>query len=381
MSGGRRLAVLVPLLVAVAAYVLVAVLAYREEASPRQQVRAARRAVGQAFTALESSSGSAASEIDAFAGRLRYAQSLYRSAALTDVLGGEAVLGLAATECELGQIVHAEGERCLALLELATDREPRNGTYQLRVADAWFRTGHPERGSRIASRAVELNPVTTSRALRLLTNYGLTPAASVDALGRRPEVLAAARDHFTRSEKAEDFLDLAESALASCSSDLFETYGDTAIRLRRSDRIVAHLESAAGCQDPESEAVRLRILGQALLVEGRIEDAAAAAATASALRPGEPRITELRGDCHVAAARPGEGAASYRAALREAAQGSASRGQRARLYRKLGQCFEAMGEGGRAFDAYTKSLELNPNDPVGQARLRELTRRPVGTRR
>ena len=67
-----------------------------------------------------------------------------------------------------------------------------------------------------------------------------------------------------------------------------------------------------------------------------------------------------------------EAVAAYRDALSIIARGSGNARARARLYRKIGQAYEALRDFDRAFDAFSVALELDPTEPHALRRMDEM---------
>jgi tetratricopeptide (TPR) repeat protein len=312
--------------------------------------------------------------METYESRLVDACSLMKEAVLSDVLSGPALLGLGAAECEL-ELIQREGDgtRCPALLALAEPKEPFNAEYQLKAAEMYLRAGLPARAEALAARAVDLDPERARTTFELLSSYGYEPDAIVNVLTATPEVLVAAHDVFLARGLSEAYLATVETQASAWTRPLLEAYGDVAFKERAFDRVIAAMERLGPNPIDDVEAARLGLSATSLLATGRRPEAMSTARAALARRPGDPLLLELVGDCQTADAQWSDAVQSYRRALSGVARGTASKGQMARLYRKVGESFAGSGDGARAFDAYRQSLSLVPGDPITRERLREIT--------
>jgi tetratricopeptide (TPR) repeat protein len=264
------------------------------------------------------------------------------------------------------------------LLEIGQRREPFNMEFQMDLAETLLRAGETAAAQRVASRVVTLTPSYSRRALALLESFGIDPISAVTALGTTPPVLIAARDTFVEARLGDAFLTLAEAQLISAPHELIEAYGHVAFRQRAFERVIQALEPVETSAGPAAAVVQSRLLAEALLATGRVAEACERAQLAQGIDPGDPRVLEVLGDCLLASGRTADSVLSYRSALGIVVRGGASAGQMSRLYRKIGESYERAGEGDRAFDAYTKALELVPSDVLASMRLAFLTQNRGG---
>jgi len=306
--------------------------------------------------------------------RLGRIKDWYRQAALLAPLDGPALLGLATVGCETDILTQgAPGEKCEGLLRAATDRERLNAAYQLHVAEIHLRIGEFDRGSELAARVVASDPSASAEAFHLLQSFGVGIPDAVNALGAGPSVVLAARDSYQAEGRTADYLTLLESGIDGASRAFLETYREVGFRARAFDRVVGRLSGAAENSDRDAEATRLRILAEAHLARGDGRAAAEPIRAAMSLAPKDPLVLEVCGDGDVARGQVVDGQSKYRDALGIVARSGASAGQMGRLYRKIGECWERLGDGAHAFDSYRKSLELAPDDLTSAARLRAIT--------
>ena len=83
---------------------------------------------------------------------------------------------------------------------------------------------------------------------------------------------------------------------------------------------------------------------------------------------------EYVGDVALAAGDYDQALEAFRSALRSFARSQAGVETRARVYRKVGQTEERRGHPDRAYDAYLKAIELNPEEAHARERVAAMER-------
>jgi hypothetical protein len=302
------------------------------------------------------------------------AASEVRQAIQAFAIDGRATHTLAILRCESELVTGGVGtETCRSLLAIASSRQPRDGDFQLQIADTYLRTGFRTDALQLASRIVAARPMMAPQAVRLLDGYGVSPDELLRTLGSSVDVLVALKDPFLTTGNPADYMSAIERALPRANTNLLAVYEEVSARQDAWDRLRSALTDVGAFGEPRTEAARLRLLGTSRYVANDFEGALDLARHAIELQPVDAKLREFLGDCLAATGRRTDAVEAYHRALALAVAGETSNGQRGRLYRKMGEMYFATGAGDRAFDAYRRALELVPEDEVAATRMRAIT--------
>jgi tetratricopeptide (TPR) repeat protein len=264
--------------------------------------------------------------------------------------------------------------RHLSAIRAASLLAPVVPQVQIQLGELLVKMGRLDEAKEYLRRAVELDPRTNARAVAVLRAGMLTAPEIAASLPRTPEVLAALASAYHDDGADLDYLALVERALDEGGASyrpLLQSYASACFAAALPHRAVERLGALGTLADREAEAMRLVQLSRAHGVLGDRERAIETAREAERRLPALWTAEQLGGA--LAAAGDGAGAIdAFRRALAAAARAGGDAKIRARLHRRIGQAEELRGQGGRAFEAYRRAVELDPEEPVATRRLAEM---------
>lgn len=267
----------------------------------------------------------------------------------------------------------ADRQRNSDLIALASSVAPTASTVQLQLGEVMFKMGQHSEGREYCRRAVGLNPGLSQSAVAVLRENLLDAQEIAETLPLAPETVVALEPVFFEDSVGPAFLELAERSLEDGPTpDLLAAYGHASRRLQAEQRLFGKVDRLGPFDDPALEAERLRQRSWALMAGGRVEEALADAAAARRLQPEVYYFADHLADLSLRAGDPEAAIQGYRDALRIVAAGAGNATVRARLYRKIGESEEQRGRSDRAYEAYLRSLELDPEEPRARRRVREI---------
>jgi tetratricopeptide (TPR) repeat protein len=338
---------------------------------------AARRHMEMGLKRLNDTSSAPADRIRLYRDELARAEVHLVRSLRTRPIQAHALAALAAVRWELNPPLTRESVRNqLDLVTLASGMAPTDPEVQMQLGELLLKMGRREEGLGYLVRTVELDPETSDEVIRILRNYLFAADEIAARLPSHRLVLAHLEEPYFEDSKTSEYLLLLEGTLAEGGSSihpiLLTHYGIACLRLRDAERLAARMEALGELPDPEAEAERLVQLARALVASGDPASALDHVDRAIDLRPSMPRLVEYRGDVALWAGMPDDAIASFRDSLRLLAESRGAASSRARLYRRIGQAEEAAGRPDRAYDAYKRALELNPDQTYALARVRAM---------
>lgn len=307
---------------------------------------------------------------------LELAETELRSALAVTPAYAEALALLATTRWELEPAAGgAERERILGWVRTAGEMAPGVAQVQRELGELLLRMGARDAALDRFAATLELRPDLSNDVIALLRDQLYDTDELAERLPSQPRTLAALRPLFRDQQREADYLALVEDRLAGGmepSPELLAAYGTAGLREGRPDRVLATLlrHEVADGHGARAEWWRQRSLAES--AAGRHAAAVDAAIEARRAAPGVAVFAELLGDAHVTAGDPATAIGHYREGLADLARREGHRRQRARLYRKIGEAEERRGDAGAAYDAYRRSLQVDPDEPFARRRLAEL---------
>jgi O-antigen ligase/tetratricopeptide (TPR) repeat protein len=260
------------------------------------------------------------------------------------------------------------GRRHLALIEVASRMAPAAPDVQKRLGMLLLKMGRRDEALGHLARAIELDASWTRDVVLMLYDHGLSPERILESLPADPAVPVHLEAAFLEESRAGEYRDLLERFLTSGADRLLlYRFGNACLRIGDPARLVERLGEMGELAAPAAEAERLTQLSLGLSAMGHYEAALAAARDAARRQPEAYDRAENLGDVALAAGDAEAAATGYRDALGILARGGGAAEYRARLYRKIGDAEARAGRPDRAYDAYRRALELDPDE----ARARE----------
>jgi tetratricopeptide (TPR) repeat protein len=387
----RRI-VLVLGLAGLAAYAWLAVQVYRAQADPesfrawdgenawivgptaKALNKAADARIEQSLAALGAAGVPAEDRLRSYRESLRRAEDLLVRSLRAQPAQARALARLAAVRWELDPPLDDEGvRRFLDTIETAARMAPGSARVQKDLGDLLARMGHTDDAVAYLARAVDLDPGTAKDAVEVLLRSVVPPEEIRMRLPKRPEVLVALYGAYFEAGQAEAFLTACEAMLATPTPALLEAYAAVAIPAKQAARALERIDRLGVRSESDIEAERLlqrsRLGGAAGNKAQALDDARAA----RRLQPDVPRFAEWVGHAALAAGDPDAAVAAYREALALVARRPGNPVLwRAAIYRDIGRAEEARRATDRAYDAYRKAIELNPEEPHARRRLAEM---------
>lgn len=375
-------------LLALAAFAATAALVYRSERdaavpsagwfvgpSGRALEAAATERIAGAIEALSGPEGSAPGGLDRYRAELGVAADLLARSLRARPTEPRTLARLAAVRWEIESALGSgDVEVPLRMIELASRAAPDAPAVQSLLGDLLLRMGRHDEALARLRRTVELDPARAPQVVRSLRE-NLVPAAEIlEALPRSGSLLRALATPFVQDGIADPYLAALEEAIRGGDAGLLATYSDVAFRAGAAARVAAFADALPAFPDPAAESDRLLARSRARLAGAQPEVALADARRAAELQPGSSRILEQWGRAALAAGDAGDAVDAFRDALQAAALEGASVARRAQLTRQIGQAEDRAGRPDRAFDAYVKTLELEPGDPHARRRIAEMRR-------
>ncbi len=342
-------------------------------------VKAADLHIDRGLAALNDTAKAPALRLAGYRDELRAAERLLLRSLKAQPAQPGALARLAAVRWDLDPPVEEEKVRKhLELIDAAGRLAPQVPDVQLQLGELLLRMGRRSEAAAYLGRAVRLDPSTSAKAVRVLRESAMSAEEIGALLPRSPAVLIAVQNAYFEDDKGEAYIALVEAALPAAPADLIAHYGRACLRSGQSRRLREGLDRMGVRADPRTEAERLRQRSAALTAMGEAEPAVADARRARDLAPEDPSFADHLGRTLSAAGKTDEAVAAFREALALLARGSGDRGYRARIYAEIGQVEEKRGQPARAYDAYARAVELDPEQPLAARRLRDM-KKAAGT--
>jgi len=283
----------------------------------------------------------------------------------------DALATLATVDYELAPTDAAALDEARKRVAIAAKLAPRVPRVQAQLGELLLRMGYTEEGLAYLARGVELDASLSERVVRLAAAHGLDANVIREALPHGAPELTALRQAFA-SDALDEYLHWVETAIDENSitptRELFWTYGDTALQIDQASRLADRMAAWGPYDETGVEASRTMQRARAALVLGDPQSALVWAQQSQALDTESHRLANFLGDTARAAAQPELAIQAYRHALGLLARRNARPRARAFLYRRIGEAQEDLHRNDLAYDAYTKALELNPDEPYAKKR-------------
>ncbi len=284
-----------------------------------------------------------------------------------------ALARLAAVSWELeGPAAGGTGERAERMIALAASAAPGSAPVQILLGELLLRMARGDDAAERLRQAVALDPTLAVRAVRAYRAHAYDPSVILDVLGSSAPVLLALQPAFLAAGDPTDYLAALEAALPHSGAALIGAYAETCLKLKLADRLLATLNALAPLAAARDEAERLCARSRARLARSEPALALDDAKSARSLAPEDPRLIEHQGHAALAARDPAGAREAFQDALERAARQGASAAVRARLYRMIGVAEDRAGKPAAAYDAYRKTLQLDPADAHATRRIAEM---------
>ncbi len=266
--------------------------------------------------------------------------------------------------------------RHLDLIHLAAEMAPRVPRVHKQLGELLLNMGRWSEATAYLRRSVELDSSLSVDVVGLLRDHLFTAGETLDALGPLPEVLLALERPFSEEAREADYAEALEQAMrgarAAITPGFLASYGNTVLRLRDPERLLQRMDSLGPLPGTKAECGRLIQRSRALQAMGMWGEAVGVAREALGTRPDAAEVAEFLGWTLGAAGDHSGAIQAFRDALGMLARGSTDPVARARLYRQIGEREEARGEASRAYEAYRKAVQLNPEENDAARRLRQM---------
>lgn len=287
-----------------------------------------------------------------------------------------ALAALAAVRWELYRPSSAEELRALEQMVASASRmAPTHAEVQKDLGRLLLAMGRRDEAADYLARAIELDPDCSEEVVETLRSYLFTADEITAALPLRAEVVYRLAEPYSEEGRQGEYLALLDRLLeVSILPRLLERYGTTCLELGRTEQLLRKMDALGERDDPAVEAARLVQRSRAHQAGGRPDLAAGDARRASDLRPDDAWKAERQGDLELAAGDPEQAIGTYRRALGISARNPGTSFVRSRIYRKIGHAEERRGHPDRAYDAYRRSLELQPEEAHALARVAAMER-------
>lgn len=264
----------------------------------------------------------------------------------------------------------------LERIKAAATLAPRVPKVQAQLGELLLRMGHADSALTYLRLSVELDPSLSDRVVLLASANGLAADLLRDALPSGSPTLAALR-HAFGADDLERYLGWVEAAIVEDSirpsRELLLAYGRSGVQVGQASRVAEQLKTWGPYDDTDLEAIRLMQLARATLHSGDPQAALVLAQTSQAMDSGSDQLAVFLGDTARAAAQPDLAIRSYRHGLTLLARRDAQPRARAYVYRRIGELHEDLYQMDLAYDAYSKALQIDPEEPFALARMRELS--------
>ena len=323
-----------------------------------------------AIGALGDPKQEALDRIPAYQSKLETTQNLLRRAILADPSDAHALLRLAAVKWELGVLQGAtDGQGVATLVDVAGACAPSVPEVQADLGEILYGMGHSADANRFIANAVQLSPVISTRAVRIMVAAGLDPLDILRTLPPTPDVLIALTWEFAARGRGVEALPIFEARLSADASRLLESYGSLALALGQSERLSSRLTDLGHQNDVHVEAERQLQLGRAASASGVQDAAYRFGMGALTLWPADPRYCEFAATAAVDSHHFSEAEGILRDGITRLAATEGAGVWRARFYRRLGEIYEQNGKGDEAIAYYRHALEQDPKEPIALARI------------
>ena len=286
----------------------------------------------------------------------------------------EVLARLAAVRWELQPALTDEGMAgYLELIETASELAPHSPVVQFRLGRLLMAMGREEDALPYLRRAAHLRPQQTQEIASLLLARRYRPPDLLDILPDEQDVVAKLGKYFRTKEDGSDiYLQACEQLMNEPTMDLLRWYGIVCRWTEAYRRLEDNMQGLDEQDTPEIEAERLMQLGWAASGLGRHEDAIARVRTAIGLQSEKAALRDGLGDIAWSAGEYELARRAYSEAIGLLAKTGGAVNSRAFLYRKIGQMEERNRRPDKAYDAYRRALELNPDEPVAEKKIRKM---------
>lgn len=327
------------------------------------------------LAALADRSRPAAERFAAYEARLRSGRELLIRSLDVNPAQPDALATLATVDYELAPADRAAHHQALKRIETAATLAPRVPRVQAQLGELLLRMGYTDEALGYLARGVELDASLSESVVRLATAHGLPADTIRDALPHGAPTLAALRHAFAPGTLG-TYLTWVETALDEGSvtptQELFLAYGGAALETDQALRLADRMAAWGPYDEVTLETTRLMQLARATLRLGDTHAALALAQTAQTMNPEWTQLAVVLGDTARAASRPDLAIRAYRHGLGLLARKNASPSTRAYLYRRIGEVHEDLYRLDLAYDAYSKALQIFPEEPYAMARMKAL---------
>lgn len=278
---------------------------------------------------------------------------------------------LAAVRSELSFGAPSGEQSSLAMISLAARLAPEAPAIQEQMGRLLLRLGDRDAAGACLRKAVALDPARAGGIVQAMNEQFYAPEEVLEALPRCPETLLALQRPFQDAGRIAEYAELLEGNLPG-TVELLRAYARARLWGKEGERLVAAMERLGTLEDARLEAERLVELSRGRDVQGDPAGALAAAQRAVVIAPEDPLVLENLGLISLRAEDPASALEAFRDALGKLARRGRSVADRARLYRMIGVAEERHGARDRAYDAYKRALELDPEEPLALRRVTEM---------
>ena len=318
----------------------------------------------------------AAERLAAYQTKLRSGRELLIRSLDVNPAQPDALATLATIDYELAPADRATHHEALKRIETAATLAPRVPRVQAQLGELLLRMGYAEEALGYLARGVELDASLSERVVRLATAHGFAANIVRDALPHGAPALTALR-HAFEPDALGKYLTWVETAIDEGSitptRELFLAYGGAALQIDQASRLADQMSAWGPYDEVGLETTRLMQLARATLRLGDTHAALVLAQTAHAMNLESNQLAVFLGDTARAAAQPDLAIRAYRHGLGLLARGNAGPRARAYLYRRIGEVHEDLYQLDLAYDAYSKALQIFPEEAYAMARMKALS--------
>jgi len=284
-----------------------------------------------------------------------------------------AIADLAVVRFELDPPLTAEDrEQILRMVDLASTMAPRVPRVQQRLGGLLLGMGLQDEALRYFHRTIDLDPGRSNAVIGILSRHLVPLDEMVATLPREPRTLAALYSEYAAVNRQTEYLDLVETENRFDAVSIFRVYGDACLRAGQPERLLRTMNALAEADDLTLEAARLAQLSRGYQRLGDHAQAILAAEGAVAAQPNVYSLSERLGIAAAAGEQYEYALSALNDALRKIAVHSDNGGRRAGLYRRIAEVERSRGRPDRAYDAYRRALDADPNDARAKQRIAEM---------